>query len=224
MARKRVSLADKVIEYYAERAHVYDETAGYTDEVAEELRGPVKERYRRLFAGHDVLEIACGSGYWTRVVGEVANSVLAVDINESMIAQARRRCRHLPQARFQTCDAFSLQGISGRFTAAFAVWWWSHIPRSEITSFLIALHSKLVPGALVLFTDQLRYDCPSRRVDADGNVIESRSLPDGRTFDVVKNFPTSAEVAEALGTTASNVQYVARTEEKSWTVTYTTRQ
>jgi len=223
MAEKRAQLVDMVVKYYAERADVYDETAGYTDEVAEELRCPSKERYRRLFAGHDVLEIACGSGYWTQVVGEVANSVLAIDINEPMIAQARRRCRHLPQVSFQICDAFSLRGVSDRFTAAFAVWWWSHIPRSEITSFLIALHSKLAPGAPVLFTDQLRYDGPCRRVDADGNVIESRSLPDGRMFEVVKNFPTAAEVAEALGTMANNVEYVARTEEKSWTVTYTTR-
>lgn len=224
MAKKRAPLVDMVVKYYAERADVYDETAGYTDEVAEKLRTPFKERYRRLFAGHDVLEIACGSGYWTQVVGEVANSVLAIDINESMIAQARKRCRRLPRVTFRLGDAFSLEGVSGRFTAAFAIWWWSHIPKNEITPFLTALHSKLVPGALVLFTDQLPYDGPRRRVDADGNIIESRSLPDGRTFEVVKNFPSETEVTEGLAKIADNIEYTARPEEKNWTVVYTTRQ
>jgi len=223
MKKERASLIDKVVKYYAERAGIYDETAGYNDEVAEELRAPIKDRYRKLFTGHDVLEIACGSGYWTQVVGEIAKSVLAIDINQPMIAHARVRCRQLPQVTFRISDAFSLQGIPGHFTAAFAIWWWSHIPRSEIKTFLAALHSKLIPGALVLFTDQLPCEGPRRRVDADGNVIESRFLPDGRTFEVVKNFPTVAEITEALGTTADNIEYVERPQEKSWTVTYTTR-
>jgi SAM-dependent methyltransferase len=223
MKKEQASLVDKVAEYYAERAAVYDETAGYTDEIAEELRSPIKERYRQLLAGHDVLEIACGSGYWTQVVGEVVNSVLAIDINQRMIEQARGRCRNLPHVKFRVADAFSLEGIPGGFTAAFAIWWWSHIPKGEISAFLSALHSKLIPGALVLFTDQLRYDDPRRRVDDDGNIIEQRNLPDGRVFEVVKNFPTAAELTDALRTMADNVEYKERPQEKSWTVIYTTK-
>lgn len=223
MNEKPMSLVDKVVEYYAERAAVYDETAGYTDEVAEELRAPIKQRYRRLFAGHDVLEIACGSGYWTQVVGEVARSVLATDVNEAMIAHARDRCRCLPRVTFRVSDALSLHGVPADFTAAFAIWWWSHIPKGEINTFLAALHSKLLPGAFVLFTDQLPYDDLRRRVDSDGNVIETRSLPDGRCFEVVKNFPTAEEVHDTLDSLAENVEYVSRPSEKSWTVTYTTK-
>lgn len=222
MKGKQPSLIELVAAYYAERAPVYDETAGYTEAEAEVLRAPSKERYRKLFAGHDVLEVASGSGYWTEVVGEVATSVLATDVNQAMIDLARRRCRHLPNVTFSVSDAFTLQGISGRFTAAFGIWWWSHIPKGELETFLKALHNKLVPGSLVLFTDQLPYDGVGRRVDDEGNIIESRSLPDGRTFEVVKNFPTASEIAYVLGGIAENIAYVAYSAEKHWTVTYTT--
>jgi SAM-dependent methyltransferase len=223
MKKNRASLRDRAVEYYAERALVYDETAGYTDEAAEALRFPIKKRYRKLFTGHDVLEIACGSGYWTKVVGEVATSVLATDVNQLMLTNARKRCRHLSRVTFRLCDAYSLKGIPDHFTAAFAIWWWSHIPRSELKIFLATLHKRLVPGALVLFTDQLYYEGPKRRTDADGNIIETRSLPDGRTFEVVKNFPTDKEIREALGEMADKIEYIERPEEKTWTVTYTTR-
>ena len=223
MKRKKNLLIDKVVSYYAERAVVYDETAGYTDEAAEQLRAPIKQRYQKLFAGHDVFEIACGSGYWTKVVGEVAKSVLAIDINQAMLSQAQDRCRHLPHVTFQRADAFRLQEIPNQFTAAFGIWWWSHIPKTEIKTFLAALHSILVPGALVLFSDHLPYEGSRRKVDSDGNVIEHRSLPDGRTFEVVKNCPTETELMSAFRTWADQIEYVARPAEKSWTVIYRTR-
>ena len=72
---------EEIVRYYASRNDVYDEAAVYLGKEAEELRAPIKDIYRRLFSGKNVLEIACGSGYWTRVLAGVAASVLAVDIN-----------------------------------------------------------------------------------------------------------------------------------------------
>jgi demethylmenaquinone methyltransferase/2-methoxy-6-polyprenyl-1,4-benzoquinol methylase len=140
-----------------------------------------------------------------------------------MIEQAKRRCRRLPQVTFRLADAFSLQNISGPFTAAFGIWWWSHVPRQEIPSFLATLHHKLTPGARVLFSDQLPYEAAGRCLDGDGNIIETRYLPDGRTFEIVKNFPTAHEVVKTLERVADNILFVGRPEEKNWTITYTTK-
>ena len=216
-------LADAVSEYYAARAPVYDETAGYTKPEAEQLRVPIKARYRQMFAGHTVLEIACGTGYWTPTIGETAKSVLAVDIHASLIAQARDRCKHLHHVAFQIADAYTLDGVPTGFSAAFAQWWWSHMPGEKIAAFLAALHSKLLPGALVLFVDQLPYGGHVRRQDANRNTLEQRILPDGRSFEIVKNFPSEQDIHKAFSGVADHVQYTEHPGEKSWNVTYNTK-
>lgn len=215
-----MSLADDVTRYYAARAPVYDETAGYLNPEAEQLRAPIKARYREMFAGHTVLEIACGTGYWTPTIAEVAKSVLAVDINPSLLSQAEQRCRHLPNVSFQVADAYTLDGVPSGFTAALAIWWWSHVPKERLPAFLAALHPKLLPGAFVLAVDQLPYEGHIRRQDPRGNTLEQRSLPDGRSFELVKNFPTEAEIRQALTGLATNVQYAERPDERNWDVVY----
>ncbi|MGD9202200.1 MAG: methyltransferase domain-containing protein, partial [Chitinispirillia bacterium] len=130
-----MSLVKNVTEYYAERASVYDETAGYIDPESEQLRVPIKARYREMFKDHTVLEIACGTGYWTPIIAEVSKSVLATDINPSLLSQAQNRCRHLSNVTFRIADAYTLEGIPNGFTAAFGNWWWSHIPREDLLIF-----------------------------------------------------------------------------------------
>ena len=60
----------------------------------------------------------------------------------------------------------------------------------------------------MLLVDQLPYDWGSkRRYDEDGNLVETRSVQDGREFDVVKNFPREQEVVGALKDVAQDIQY-----------------
>jgi ubiquinone/menaquinone biosynthesis C-methylase UbiE len=114
--------------YYNERASVYDDTAGYTDPEAEKLRIPIKKRFKEYFRGRKVLEIACGSGYWTAVIGETAESVLAIDNSRSLLVQAQKRCRHQSNVRFQIADAYTLEGVPEGFNAAFGYGWCPHLP------------------------------------------------------------------------------------------------
>ena len=89
--------------------------------------------------------------------------------------------------------------------------------------FLDALHSKLDSGSKVFFIDQLPYDGFKRRIDNKGNTLEMRTLPDGRKFEIVKNFPSEDEVKEVLSGIADDIQFTVHLNEKSWSVVYRVR-
>ncbi len=219
-----MSLCDDVARYYAARAEEYDLSAGYLDSLAEEYRVPIKTRFQEALSAHDVLEIACGTGYWTEVISVTARSVLATDIDPAMISIARRRLSAIANVRCQVADAYSLDEVSGPFSAAFSHWWWSHIPKSRIRSFLTVLHAKLIPGAFVLFADQLACESRKGRQDEEGNFFEERTLRDGRRFEIVKNYPTEEEVIRDLARIAERVVYKAHPEGRYWTLSYQTKE
>lgn len=216
-------LIETVAKYYSAMANQYDNLAGYADPVAEQLRAPIKARFQAVLSGHKVLEIACGTGYWTEVIAEVAESVLATDLDPTMVSSARRRLALRSNVRCQIADAYVLDGVEGDFTAAFSHWWWSHVPRPRLQTFLAVLHGKLEPAAVVVFADQLRYAWDRRRRDKDRNLLETRVLPDGSSWEIVKNFPTEDEIATELSGVAGSVVYREYPEGGYWMLTYTTR-
>ena len=223
--------SDETARYYAARAPEYDLSAGYLTLDADPVRVAKKRRFQQTFQGHDVIEIACGTGYWTEVLAKTAESVVGIDVNPEMISRAQTRCEPLPHVKFRLADAYSLGPEAGTFTAAFAVWWWSHIPRTRVREFLRSLHRRLIPGALVLFSDQLEYEVPrvdgmatQRRKDSSGDTIERRVLSNGQAHDIVKNFPSERELVAAVSGFGTDIQYREWPGEKHWELTYKSAQ
>ena len=219
-----MSSMNEVVKYYAERADEYQSTVGYARAEYAVAVAPIKARYQLALEGQDVLEIACGPGYWTEAVAATAHSIVATDVDPHLVSLVGSRLSQLSNVRCQVADAYSLEGLKGPFTAAFSQHWWSHIPKSRISSFLTNLHSKLEPGALVLFLDALPYDYRrSRRHDENGDLLEERALRNGKTFEVIKNFPNRGEVLSALSGIAEDVSYRQFRSEEYWTVSYRTK-
>lgn len=192
---------EDLIRYYSAIANEYDSTAGYLDKKAEKMREAMKHRHQASLKNKDVLEIACGTGYWTNVIAKTAKSVLATDASKEMISIAREKYKHLDNVVFQMSDAYSLENVSGNFNAAYAHWWWSHIPKLRIKDFLLNLHKKLQPGSSVLFSDHLStYLDKKIKViqNDDGDRIEERTLSGGKKYLVIKNFPTREEIQTHL--------------------------
>jgi demethylmenaquinone methyltransferase/2-methoxy-6-polyprenyl-1,4-benzoquinol methylase len=218
-------LADQMRRYYSARAPWHDDYMGYTDNPAmEELLGPIVRRVEELLGELDVLELACGTGNWTQVLARRARSVLATDVSRETIRLAQAKEYPEGAVTFEMRDAYSLEGLTGDFGGAFAADWLSHVPRSLLGGFLDGLHGHLVPGARVVFVDMLPRNHPDLvpyRWDSEGNAICLRALPDGRSFDVVKNFPDRGELLDLLSERSQEAKYEEWEELGRWLVSYT---
>lgn len=206
--------------YYAQRAAYY-ERVYFKPERQADLRA-MEAALPAEFAGRDVLEIACGTGWWTPHAARDATSWLATDLNPETMAIARTKA--LPACvRFATVDAYTLDApaAQGPFTAAFAGCWWSHVPLQRLPGWLALLHARLAPGARVVFLDNSYVQTsstPLSRRDAAGNTYQQRTLDDGSVHEVLKNFPTVEQAAAVLGPRAHDLRWVDYTHY--WLLSY----
>jgi demethylmenaquinone methyltransferase/2-methoxy-6-polyprenyl-1,4-benzoquinol methylase len=185
--------------YYSRRAAEYERIYD-KPERQHELEW-LRQRIPRLFRGRTVLEVACGTGYWTQFIAREAKHVHACDINESVLDIAREKPIAQGHATFTRADAITLEGVPSGCDAAFAGFWWSHVKKSDLAKFVANLAGKLEPGATVAILDN-RYaegsSTPISRRDAEGNTYQMRTLASGEQYEVLKNFPTAEELTAAV--------------------------
>ena len=202
--------ADSMAAYYAQRAATYERVYAKPERQAD-LRA-MEASVAEAFVGRRVLEIACGTGWWTPHGAARAAHWRATDLNPETLAQARAKPGMPACVQFQTVDAYTLAELDGEpFDAAFAGFWWSHVPLARLAPWLAGLHRRLQPGAVVLVLDNRDVpgsSTPISRRDADGNTYQRRPLDDGSTHEVLKNYPTRASALQALGPQAGDVQWI----------------
>jgi SAM-dependent methyltransferase len=196
----KLAAQDGLADYYAARAAEYDRIYAKPERQADlaALRACLPPQ----FAGKHVLEVACGTGYWTQLIAPAAAHVLALDAAPETlaIAQSRNTGTSPEKLHFVVGDAYQLPILAGRFNAAFAGFWYSHIPKQRQREFLLGLNAALCPGASVLLIDN-RYvpgsSTPIAETDDAGNTYQTRQLQDGSQHRVLKNFPTEGELRVA---------------------------
>lgn len=208
-----------LLEYYTRRAVEYDEI--YAKPERQRDLVILRDQVSNILEGHRILEVACGTGYWTALFSEVCPSVVATDASPAVLEVARRKSSGSGPVRFVVADAFHLDDVDGDFTAGFAGFWWSHVPKEQLHSFLAAFHCRLQPGAIVCFVDNQYVEgssTPISHTDESGNSYQRRSLKDGTEFCVVKNFPTQDELLSSVApwTTAAEVKEL----QYYWTLSY----
>lgn len=196
------------IDYYARRANEYERIYHKPERQAD--LAALKKLCAQSLAGQSVLEIACGTGYWTQPVSQTAKSIVATDINDEVLQIARTK-QYGCQVTFQQADAFGLEPLAkNNFSAGMAIHWWSHLRKADIRRFLDGYHRVFPPGALLVFMDNqfvAGSSTPIHRTDDAGNSYQLRRLDDGTEHEVLKNFPAENEVKRILAGRATDIRW-----------------
>jgi demethylmenaquinone methyltransferase/2-methoxy-6-polyprenyl-1,4-benzoquinol methylase len=220
--RSSLKIESVIAGYYAQRAQEY-ERIFQKPERQDDLRA-LRSFVLEAFAGRHVLEVACGTGYWTQILSRSAASVTAIDVNSEVLEIARAKPRHGAKVAFRREDAYALPSFPRKFSGGLAGFWWSHVPKALLRSFLTGLHQAFAPGATMAFIDNAYVEgssTPLSRRDTNGNTYQRRTLDDGSTHEVLKNFPTEEELRCALEGLATNVRVGFLPHY--WIVTYVPR-
>ena len=199
--------ANDMRDYYAARAREYDRVYEKPERQTD-LR-EIERWLPSVFDGRSILEVACGTGYWTQFLAPVAKSLLAVDASRETLCIAKGRVWG-GEVQFVVGDAYRLPAVPRSFEGGFAGFWFSHVPRARVAEFLAGFHEALLPGAKVVLLDN-RFvrgsSTPIAKQDSDGNTYQLRQLADGSTHEVLKNFPSEHALREAVAGAASEIRF-----------------
>jgi len=209
-----------MVEYYRQRAAYY-ERVYHKPERQADLRA-MEAWLRMPFAGRRVLEVACGTGWWTPHGAKDCRHWLATDLNPETMDIARHKSLPSEKVEFATVDAYTFEGLDGRhFDGGFSGCWWSHVPLQRLSAWLQSLHDRLEPGARVVMLDNSfvqTSSTPLSRRDDHGNTYQNRTLDDGSVHEVLKNFPSRDEAFVAIGPRARHPEWLEY--EHYWILSY----
>jgi trans-aconitate methyltransferase len=98
----------------------------------------------------DVLEIACGPGFWTSRLLRHATTVTSLDAASEMLAIASARVDD-ERVRFIQADVFSWRP-DRRYDVVFFGFWLSHVPAERFESFWSLIRDCVAPHVTVPYT------------------------------------------------------------------------
>ncbi len=187
--------------YYAARAGEYDDwwyrrgryaldpakEAGWWADAAE-----VEQRLEAFAPAGRVLELAAGTGIWTRKLVRLVESVVAVDANAETLAL------NTGEAALVQADVFEWKPEE-TFDVCFFSFWLSHVPLARFDEFWLRVRSALRPGGRVFLVDSAAGDAAHTGTDQAGEE-ETRTVSDGREFRIVKRRWEADELAERVRT------------------------
>ncbi len=197
-----------LILYYRERAKEYENV--YLKPERQDDIVSAGSILMEQFTQKTILEIACGTGFWTQRIAQTATAIMATDINEAVIEIAKQKKYANALVTFERADIFNYCS-STKYEGLFGGFIWSHIPLQSIDKFLRILNSFTAPdGTIVLMDNNFvkGNSSPVTYTDKEENTFQTRALDDGTTHLIMKNFPTEGFLREKLSEIAIDIQFI----------------
>jgi SAM-dependent methyltransferase/ribosomal protein S18 acetylase RimI-like enzyme len=143
---------------------------------------------RSIDATGDVLEVACGSGIWTKILAPRARRLVALDASTQMIRRNRLSVAD-PKVDYRLADVF-VWDTDERFDLIVAGFFVSHVPPSRFEGFFAKLARWLRPDGRLWLVDDAN---PSSTPSADaaslaGTHHAHRRLVGENEYTIVKLF------------------------------------
>jgi demethylmenaquinone methyltransferase/2-methoxy-6-polyprenyl-1,4-benzoquinol methylase len=184
------------IDYYDRRANEYDATSAPEDDILARQDLRLERALRDFRPEGRVLEVACGTGAWTRRLVQHADDMTALDSSAEMIRLARTKIGDA-EVRFITTDVFSWRPDQ-TYDVVFFANWLSHVPETRFQSFWSLVDDCLNDSGRVFFVDESR-DAWRKEEHLEDNLV-LRRLEDGSAHRVIKIFWEPSELQDRLRT------------------------
>jgi len=188
-------------DYYNRRADEYEQI--YFRKIPKR-RKEIDDEVSRLVSladDKDILEFACGTGYWTSRISKTAKSITAFDASYEMIQQARQK-EYLCPIAFIQADLNNIPLRDVQFDLICLGFWFSHHPRQKFINLFETIKRHLKNEGKIWMIDNnppaegpLKYSTGS---DEFGNNYKKRFLDNGESFIIIKNYFSKDDLIEVF--------------------------
>jgi ubiquinone/menaquinone biosynthesis C-methylase UbiE len=182
-------ILDEQMTYYRKMAQEYDEATGQTEELQRAF-ARARELLQQLAPVEQMLELACGTGTWTRALLPLGRELTAIDASPEMLSLARQKVGNA-LVQFQQADLLQWQPRQ-QYDLVFFANWLSHVPPQRLDAFLGTVARAVRPGGSLAMVDQYAPMPEDREIsvrdEKERTIYANRSLRNGQTFLIVKVF------------------------------------
>lgn len=218
-------LLEEQKQYYRERAPEYDDwwyRRGRYDlgdehrSVWESDQDVLKQRLELFLPARSLLELAAGTGTWTEQLALGTEQLTAVDSSAEVLDINRAKTAAISTSapvEYIEADIFEIE-LGRTFEAIFFSFWLSHVPDDRFEAFWSTVDRHLDPGGRVCIFDSA-HPIVVHEAQGDGSNdvhvvstgtsvndlmtgIATRTLSDGREFDIVKRYWHPTELDNRL--------------------------
>lgn len=192
-------LIQEQIDYYNKRAAEYDEWFYRLNrydrgkKINEQWFNEIeilKKSLHSLANIHSILEIAPGTGIWTKELLSIGNEITAVDSSEEMIKINKEKNKSKQnRIKYEKCNIFEWEPDK-QYDLIFFSFWLSHVPPVELDKFLENMHASLKADGILFIIDSLKSSNSSAKNQflKDNSIVQQRKLNSGKTFSIYKIF------------------------------------